>query len=229
MPGRGGRPTAEQLEQRGRRCQGVTTSGARCKAASVPDLQHCPWHLSDIDKQRRADTGAELLRLTRKALAVLEAALDLDSPARVRWEDRLAAAKTVLARTAPTSGPQVLVLNGKADDGRSSEADLIRTRLAEIRGQIETRSSLQGAVAQPFDHLADADIVDAEIVPEPEPVVQQEISDPVTEPEPPEPIVTPTDPDVTVVVEGAFGVPRVTSRPVDLSAMGYLRSFRDHG
>lgn len=173
-----GRPSAEELERNGRRCHGVNHAGARCGAASLPDLAFCSHHLSDVDKRRREETGEELIRLTGQALRVIQTALDLDQP-RIRWEDRLRAAALIMQRTLPTTGPapvQVNILGKVEDDGNPySESDFIRKRLAEVREANERLALAQGkSQADQLRDLRADDVIDAEIITE-EPAAAQDI------------------------------------------------------
>lgn len=181
-----GRPTADVLEQHGKRCQGVTRAGSRCKGATLPGLSFCSHHLDDLERKRKADTGNRLIAMTALALDTLDEVMRTGR----RNEDRVRAAGLVLARTLPVSGDgavgvQVNILGTKDGDGdQYSESAEIRKRLLELRESHERMARAQGkSAADQLRDLRADDVIDAEIITE-EPTAAQDIPAPGAEPWP---------------------------------------------
>lgn len=212
------RPTADQLKHR---CHGKNKDGARCGAPALELGQHCANHATALEKKDQTTTAERLARLTRKALDALEKILDEGTS-----EAQVKAAKLVLDRTAPASGPHAVAVfvsspGAVVGDQQTSAADLVRARMMELRSRTREIPSTTTVL--------DDDVVDAEIV-EPEPEAEEH-SPQVDNEEPMPPPrgglrlapVPPVADGPTVVREQAYGVPRVTSRPADLEQMAWDR------
>jgi hypothetical protein len=171
---RGGRPTADQLRAR---CVATAGSGKRCGSPAIEGADVCRHHLvGKAEKRKVANVSDRLIKLTNLALDRLESII-------LTGGDDVAerAARTILARTVPAPGAQhALVVNvgqSVAAPGVPGvgPAEMIRRRLLQLASSAtETQQD-----SSPFQDLVqgdgtqgdDGDVIDAELVEDPEPPI----------------------------------------------------------